>query len=145
MGVIEFIPKGGLTPIFGIKLSPSFSEACEYLKEIEAETLVKKVLNINENRAVSLKEVEDNFGNTFQLLIVYDQISKKSKAILKTPHTEDGYFDFPIYNCIFELKTFILTVVIKGKHLLSFAFNFCNKKNNFVKLCKNKYTYHLKL
>ena len=44
MGVIEFIPKGGLTPIFGIKLSPSFSEACEYLKEIEAETLVKKVL-----------------------------------------------------------------------------------------------------
>ena len=59
MGVIEFIPKGGLTPIFGIKLSPSFSMACEYLKEIEAETLIKKVLNINENRAISLKEVED--------------------------------------------------------------------------------------
>lgn len=114
MGVIEFIPKGGLTPIFGIKLSPSFSMACEYLKEIEAETLIKKVLNINENRAISLKEVEDSFGNTFHLLIVYNQISKKNKTILKTPHTEDGYFDFPIYNLDFNTKIDVEFIIENG-------------------------------
>lgn len=114
MGVIEFIPKGGLTPIFGIKLSPSFSTACEYLKEIEAELLVKRVLNINENRLVSLKEVEDSFGNAFQLLIVYDQISKKNKAILKTPHTEEGYFDFPIYNLDFNTKIDVEFIIENG-------------------------------
>ena len=114
MGVINFIPKGGLTPIFGIKLSPSFSTICESLKEMDSEMLVKKALNIHENRAVSLKEVEDSFGNAFQLLIVYDSISKKNKAILKVPHTDEGYFDFPIYNLDFNTKIDIEYIIENG-------------------------------
>lgn len=114
MGVINFIPKNGLTPIFGIKLAPSFSVICENLKETESEILIKKALNINEKRAVSLKDVEDSFGNNFQLLIVYDGISVKNKAILKTPHTEEGYFDFPIYNLDFNAKVDVEFIIEQG-------------------------------
>lgn len=113
MGV-KFIPKGGLTPIFGIKLAPSFSVVCESLSEINAETVIKKALNILENRAVSLKDVEDSFGNNFQLLIVYNHISKRNTEILKVPHTEEGYFDFPIYNLDFNTKIDVEFIIENG-------------------------------
>lgn len=117
---INFIPRGGINPIFGIKLAPAFCTVCESLKELEAETLIKKALNINENRAVSLKDVEDSFGNTFQLLVIYDQLSKRNKEILRIPHTEEGYFDFPIYNLDFNSKIDIEFIIengiLAGKH-----------------------------
>ena len=111
---LKFIPKGGINPIFGVKLPPSFSFVCEELEELHAENLIKKALNINENRAVSLKAVEDSFGNNFQLLVIYDHISKRDKGILKIPHTEEGYFDFPIYNLDFNTKIDIEFIVENG-------------------------------
>lgn len=111
---LKFVPRGGINPIFGIKLAPSFSTVCENLKELEAEILIKRALHINENRAVSLKDVEDSFGNNFQLLVVYDHISKRNKEILRIPHTEEGYFDFPIYNLDFNTKIDIEFIIENG-------------------------------
>lgn len=114
MGVVKFIPKSGLTPIFGIKLAPCFSIVCQELEELKAEILIKKSLNIHENRAISLKDVEDSFGNNFQLLIVYDAISIKNRDILKIPHTGEGYFDFPIYNLDFNAAIDIEFIIENG-------------------------------
>lgn len=113
MGV-KFVPKGGINPIFGVKLPPAFSFICEGLEEIQAEDLIKSSLNINENRSISLKSVEDSFGNGFQLLVVYDHISKRNKGILKIPHTDEGYFDFPIFNLDFNTKIDIEFIVENG-------------------------------
>jgi hypothetical protein len=114
MGVLQFIPKSGLTPLFGVKLCPVFSKICDELSEINSEIIVKKSLNININRAVAIKEVEDSFGNTFQLLIVYDSLSVKNRSILKIPHTDEGFFDFPIYNLDFNTDIDIEFIIEQG-------------------------------
>ena len=114
MSIINFVPKKGLNPLFGIKLSPTFSKICESLKEIQSETVIKEALNINKNRVIALKEVEDSFGNNFQLLIVFDYIAKKDKPPINIPHTDEGYFNFPIYNLDYNTKIDIESMVENG-------------------------------
>lgn len=114
MGVVDFIPKKGISPIFGIKLAPVLSRACVSLKEIEAELVIKKALNINEHRAIQIKEVEDNNGISFSVLIVYDYLQKKNKPPLSIPQTPEGFFDFPIYNFDFNTNINIENIITQG-------------------------------
>ncbi len=102
MAVVQFVPRQGIEPLFAVKLSPTLSKIVQGLEEEEAKHLLKRVLNVKEKRVVNLKQVEDAQGNLGHIFILYDYLYNKVEPKVAIPQTEDGYFDFKIYQLDFN-------------------------------------------
>lgn len=102
MAVVQFVPRRGIEPLFAVKLSPTLSKVVQDLSEADAKSLLKRVLNVEKKRVVNLKQVEDAQGNLGHIFILYDYIYNKIEPRVTVPQTEDGYFDFKIYQLDFN-------------------------------------------
>ncbi len=111
MSVVEFVPKKPIDPLFAIKLPPAVSKICESFQEPELEDVLKKALKISEERLVHLKTVEDLKGNLGIIFIIYDYKYRLKKPKISIPQTENGFFNFRIYEIDFnkdiDLEKFI--------------------------------------
>lgn len=119
MSIVQFVPKRGIEPIFAVKLSPSLCKIIDALDRKEADKILKSALNIKENRLIDLKEVEDATGNSAYILIVYDYIYVKERPKVVIPQTDDGYFDFRIYQLDFNSVINIENIIADQKILMS--------------------------
>ena len=117
MGVVQFVPRRGIEPIFAIKLSPTLSLVIQEMEEEAGKKLLKKVLGVNNKRVVALKQVEDSQGNMGHILILYDYIYNKIEPKVSVPQTEDGFFNFKIYQLDFN-RTINLENIIEDQKLL---------------------------
>jgi hypothetical protein len=117
MGIVQFVPRRGIEPIFAIKLSPTFSLVIQEMEEEASKKLLKKVLGVNHKRVVALKQVEDSQGNMGHILILYDYIYTKIEPKVSVPQTEDGFFNFKIYQLDFN-RTINLENIIEDQKLL---------------------------
>jgi len=102
MGIVKFVPREGIKPIFAVKLSPSLSKIIQDMDYEQGKKLLKTVLNVKEKRVVNLKQVEDGQGNFGHIFILYDYIYNKIEPKVAIPQTEEGYFDFKIYQLDFN-------------------------------------------
>lgn len=117
MGIVQFVPRRGIEPIFAIKLSPTLSLVIQEMEEAEVKKLLKKVLRIKEKRVINLKQVEDSQGNFGHILILYDYVYSKIEPKIAIPQTEDGYFDFKIYQLDFN-RAINLENIIEDQKML---------------------------
>jgi acetylornithine deacetylase/succinyl-diaminopimelate desuccinylase-like protein len=117
MAVIKFVPKKGIEPIFAVKLNPAFTKLIANLEDEDAEKHMKAALNINPKRMINIKEVEDAQGNLGYILILYDYIYKEKRPKSVVPQTEDGYFDFRIYQLDFNKDINIENIIEDQKVL----------------------------
>lgn len=117
MAVIKFVPKKGIEPLFAVKLNPAFTKLIIEMENAEAERYMKFALNIDPRRMINIKEVEDAQGNLGHILILYDYIYKEKRPKVAVPQTEDGYFDFRIYQLDFN-KDINIENIIEDQKIL---------------------------
>jgi hypothetical protein len=103
MSTIKFIPKDPIKPIFAIKLSPTFHKILETISNEERKIeLVKKVLNINSKRVISLKIILDENQNYGTMIVIFDYIYEHIMPKIEIPFNEDGSFQFKIFDIDFN-------------------------------------------
>lgn len=119
MAIVKFVPKKGVEPIFAVKLNPAFTKLIVSMTTEEAENSLKTALNINPKRMINIKEVEDAQGTLGHIVILYDYIYKEKRPKAAVPQTEDGYFDFRIYQLDFNKDINIENIIEDQKILFS--------------------------
>ncbi|TDT72584.1 hypothetical protein EV215_0394 [Hypnocyclicus thermotrophus] len=114
MAIVKFYPKGGMKPLFALKLVDTFNKIIQELGIEKAEEIIKIALNINKNRIIDIREVEDSNGDISFIVILYDFISKYKRPKTSIPQTEEGFFDFNIYQLDFN-RTIDIEKIIKDQ------------------------------
>ncbi|MDN5304376.1 MAG: hypothetical protein PWP46_1260 [Fusobacteriaceae bacterium] len=104
MAIVKFYPKGGIRPLFALKLAETFNKIIKEFGIEKAEEIIKVALNIDKNRVVDIREVEDGNGDIGFIIILYDFISKYKRPKTSIPQTEEGFFDFNIYQLDFNIN-----------------------------------------
>jgi hypothetical protein len=113
MTVVHFVSKGNLTPIFGVRLCPVIHRLLDNIDEKRGEVFIKKILNIQKERAVKFRGFTDKHGNNGTIIIIYDYFHESENPKLIIPETEDGYFDFKIYDVDYNKEVDIENLIGK--------------------------------
>jgi len=117
MTIVKFSPQGDVTPILGVRLCPILNKLIDGLDEKRSEDYVKKLLKIKKDRALKFKGYTDNRDIRGTLVIIYDYFHGSHSPRLLVPETEDGYFNFKIYDVDFNTEVDIEKLIERIKRL----------------------------
>ncbi len=117
MSIVHFIPNGNFTPIFGVRLCPSLHRLLDNIDDKRGEAFIKKIINIQKDRAIKFKGFTDKHGKSGTIVIIYDYFHGSGNPKLIVPETEDGYFDFKIYDVDYNKEVDIENLIEKVKRL----------------------------
>ena len=117
MTVVNFSPLGDILPVFGIRLCPVLNKLVEGFDDKRAEEYIKKLLKIKKDRAIKFKTYTDNRDKRGILVIVYDYFHGSHSPRLLIPETEEGYFNFKIYDVDFNTDVDLEKLIDRIKRL----------------------------
>ncbi len=117
MTILKFEPHGEVLPILGVRLCPVLNKLIQGFDDNRAEVYIKKLLKVRENRAIKFKGFTDNRGKKGTLVIIYDYFHDSHNPRLVVPETEDGYFNFKIYDVDFNTEVDLEKLIEKFKKL----------------------------
>jgi len=103
MNTIKFRGKDPIKPLFAIKVSPTFHKVLETISEENDKlNLVKKVFEIHPKRVIGLKYIVDSNKSNGTIIVLFDYIYKHIPPKIDIPFSEDGTFQFKIYDIDFN-------------------------------------------
>ena len=117
MTILKFSPQGDILPILGVRLCPILNKLIDGLDEKRSEDYIKKLLKIKKDRALKFKGYTDNRERRGTLVIIYDYFHGNHNPRLLVPETEDGYFNFKIYDVDFNTEVDIEKLIERIKRL----------------------------
>lgn len=117
MTVLTFSPRGDILPVFGVRLCPVLNKLIENLDDKRAEEYIKKLLKIKKDRAIKFKNYTDNREKRGTLVIIYDYFHGSHSPKLLIPETDDGYFNFKIYDVDFNTDVDLEKLIERIKRL----------------------------
>lgn len=117
MTIVKFSPQGDVLPVLGVRLCPILNKLIEGLDDKRSEDYIKKLLKIKKDRAIKFKGYTDNRERRGTLVIVYDYFHGSHSPKLIVPETEDGYFNFKIYDVDFNTEVDLERLIERIKRL----------------------------